>query len=279
MRMFRVSSCALALASLFLAGPAFAVPCGAIAKEGCCDGETMKWCSCGMLKTKDCNAAPNTPSCGWDGKWYACGTSGGADPAKLFPKSCGPASDAGPVKEAGVASTCPDAGVRDAGAGSCGAITSKGCCAGETVKFCNKGSVLTRDCNTSDAGPKCGWSGSKNYYTCGTPGSADPAGKNAMNCDVVTDGGVKADGAAPTRDGGVPTADSGVADDSGAGDDASTTDGGSTPTDGGAAAGDGSGTTKKKGCGCEVTDTRSGSGLALLVLALLAFRFRRARRA
>jgi agmatine deiminase len=70
--------------------------CGGIAYEGCCDGETLKYCDNGVLKTIDCS---NNPSCGWltGSNFYDCGTDGSADPSGTFPKQCGtPAADASP---------------------------------------------------------------------------------------------------------------------------------------------------------------------------------------
>lgn len=73
--------------------------CGAITDDGCCDGNTLKYCQDGKLSAKDC---AGNPSCGWNAAkaWYACGTSGGADPS-------------GKVKKACPAAMTPDAGAPD----------------------------------------------------------------------------------------------------------------------------------------------------------------------
>jgi agmatine/peptidylarginine deiminase len=63
-------------------------PCLGITYEGCCDGETVKWCENGAIQTEDCNQTG--PKCGWNGdaSYYYCGTDGGADPSGAFPKDC-----------------------------------------------------------------------------------------------------------------------------------------------------------------------------------------------
>ena len=71
-------------------------PCGDIPYQGCCEGETVKFCQSGQLKTLDCS---QNPSCGWSASLggYECGTSGGTDPTGKFPRACpGFAPDGGP---------------------------------------------------------------------------------------------------------------------------------------------------------------------------------------
>jgi len=61
--------------------------CGTITYEGCCTGQTLKYCQNGKLLKQDCT---QDPKCGWDSKnsYYNCGTMGGADPSGQFPKKC-----------------------------------------------------------------------------------------------------------------------------------------------------------------------------------------------
>ena len=61
--------------------------CGAITDDGCCDGTLLKYCQGSKLSAEDC---AGDPSCGWDSAngWYACGTSGGADPSGSKPRAC-----------------------------------------------------------------------------------------------------------------------------------------------------------------------------------------------
>jgi len=61
--------------------------CQGVPFEGCCAGETMRWCSGGLLSELDCT---QKPACGWSASgYYDCGTDGAADPAGTFPKECG----------------------------------------------------------------------------------------------------------------------------------------------------------------------------------------------
>ncbi len=61
--------------------------CQGIKREGCCDGNTLKYCEDGKLKTLACKL---NPRCGWlpNGQLYDCGTSGTADPAGKHAKAC-----------------------------------------------------------------------------------------------------------------------------------------------------------------------------------------------
>jgi MYXO-CTERM domain-containing protein len=76
------------------------IPCNGVPPQGCCDGETLKYCISGTLKTRDCSGEPK---CGWSAKdsYYYCGTAGGED--NKYPKACpaqppdsGAAADSGP---------------------------------------------------------------------------------------------------------------------------------------------------------------------------------------
>lgn len=61
--------------------------CGNITWEGCCSGNTLKYCENNAVKTIDCT---QQPSCGWKAEqsYYDCGTSGGSDPSGAHPKNC-----------------------------------------------------------------------------------------------------------------------------------------------------------------------------------------------
>ena len=79
------------------------VGCGKLTIEGCCDGDTVWYCSGGKAQHYSCG---KSPKCGWNpfAKWYYCKTNGGADPGGKYPKSCKgmlwdggpPATDTGP---------------------------------------------------------------------------------------------------------------------------------------------------------------------------------------
>jgi hypothetical protein len=61
--------------------------CGNLTYEGCCDGETLKWCEKNQVFKVDCG---QKPQCGWSASqnWYDCNTSGGAGPAGNLPRAC-----------------------------------------------------------------------------------------------------------------------------------------------------------------------------------------------
>ncbi len=88
--------------------------CGAVTAEGCCSGDTLKYCDKGKVRIKDCFSKPY---CGWDpsNKYYACGMQGKADPSGKYPQPC-PLSnnDAGPPSEAGPDLLLPDGPAVDA---------------------------------------------------------------------------------------------------------------------------------------------------------------------
>jgi len=85
--------------------------CGAVTIKGCCKGQILFFCAAAVLKSLDCS---NTPQCGWraDFNYYACGTTGAADPSGKTPRAC-PAASA----DAGVDAPpppAPDLGATDA---------------------------------------------------------------------------------------------------------------------------------------------------------------------
>jgi hypothetical protein len=88
-------------------------PCGAVTIKGCCEGALLRYCVAGALKSEDCG---KSPSCGWraDKAFYACGTSGAADPTGKHPKVCPAPVDAGVDGAADVGPA--DAGAADVGA-------------------------------------------------------------------------------------------------------------------------------------------------------------------
>ena len=61
--------------------------CQGIKAEGCCSGNTLKYCEDGKLKTLGCD---QNPRCGWlpNGQYYDCGTAGKPDPDGKYPKAC-----------------------------------------------------------------------------------------------------------------------------------------------------------------------------------------------
>ncbi|MCA9670742.1 MAG: hypothetical protein KC503_34335, partial [Myxococcales bacterium] len=84
-----------------------------------------------------------------------------------------------------------DGALPDLGAGApCGAITIKGCCDGDILRYCAAGSTKAQRC----APGSCGWDPQSSFYGCGTSGGADPTGVNTRTCpapqsaDAATDG-------------------------------------------------------------------------------------------
>ncbi len=147
--------------------------CGKISSVGCCDGQTLWWCHEGALKKKSCAAAP---TCGWSNTGiYDCNTSGVADPSGKHYMPCKaltgdsgvPASDTAPASDGG----------------GCQGIKEEGCCAGDTLKYCEGGKLKTLRCELN---PRCGWLANGQYYDCGTAGAADPAGKHPKACPGTT---------------------------------------------------------------------------------------------
>jgi len=183
--------------------------CGDVTFQGCCDGEVLNWCENDQLMTLDCLGSP---SCGWQAadSYYNCGSAGAADPSGSFPKDCG--GSTGPVCGDGscdggeTAATCPaDCGTTGSvcGDGACdagetaatcpadcgstpstcdGGITDVGCCEGQSLVFCDSGSLKVQDCSAAAA---CGWNATAGAYSCGTAGTADPSGLHPYTCSEI----------------------------------------------------------------------------------------------
>jgi len=136
--------------------PGQASGCGGVSFEGCCDGQTLKYCENNQLKTMNCG---NQPQCGWDaqGKFYNCGTAGGADPSGQFPKAC-----SGTCTPSCAGKQCGDDGC----GGSCGT-----CPAGQT---CNAGQCKPQSCTPVCTGKQCGDDG------CGGSCGTCPAGQQCQ---------------------------------------------------------------------------------------------------
>ena len=146
-------------------------PCGKIPTVGCCDGETLWWCAQGTLRSKSC---AGLPFCGWSSSGvYACNTGGAADPADKHGKLCRAL-----VGDLGLPSSD---GAADGGA--CQGIPREGCCAGNTLRYCEAGKLQTLDCQLN---PRCGWLANGQYYDCGTAGKADPDGTFIKPCPGTT---------------------------------------------------------------------------------------------
>jgi MYXO-CTERM domain-containing protein len=240
--------------------------CGSVAEEGCCSGSVLYYCYSGTIYSYDCSS---DPSCGWDSSygWYDCGTSGTSDPSGTYPLACSGLPDGG-------AGTDKGATKKDAGSGSCGSVSSTGCCDGSTLYYCDSGSVQSVDCSSN---PSCGWDSSYGWYDCGTSGTADPSGTYPLACSGAGDSGsikadkgtTKADKGITTPDQGGTAADTAVADLAIGLEPTAGSEGGTTSDTGGSKA-----DTKKSssggdsgGCSCDVgSPSPAPQGLALLFL-------------
>ena len=60
---------------------------GGITEVGCCEGQTLVFCTSDGLRVSDCTA---DVACGWNAtsSAYSCGTAGTADPSGLHPHFC-----------------------------------------------------------------------------------------------------------------------------------------------------------------------------------------------
>jgi hypothetical protein len=64
--------------------------------------------------------------------------------------------------------------------GGCPAAWEGGCCAGETLWWCESGKIRSLDCS---ARPLCGWANSQ-FYDCNTSGAKDPTNRLMKVCSV-----------------------------------------------------------------------------------------------
>ena len=180
-----------ATAFILTAQISWAQSCGNVTYTGCCSGTTAKYCSGGVLKTKDCTKDTNGPNCGWvtTKNYYSCNATASKDPNGKYERDCSklpPKADAGVTK-------------KDAGTGpACGTITAAGCCDGSSVKYCSGGVLKTKSCVGSSYGSLCGWVAALKGYGCSKTATADPSGKLPLKC-----------GGAATTDGGATKKDSG----------------------------------------------------------------------
>ncbi len=141
-------------------------PCGDLTWEGCCDGQTVRWCQDGVLNTENCNSADG--QCGWLSSegYYWCGTNGSADPSGTFPISCD--------------STCtPSCSGKECGSDGCGGSCGT-CNAGESCSagLCVAGCVPNctgLECGSDGCGGSCGTCNTgENCQSGQCVGTADP---------------------------------------------------------------------------------------------------------
>ncbi len=158
--------------------------CGSVTYEGCCDGQVVKYCEGGSLKSIDCS---QNPSCGWqpEGNYYDCGTGGGADPSGMYPITCtggsSPVCGNGYCEPGENATSCPnDCGGNQpvCGNGYCEqGETATSCpsdCGGGNQPVCGNGACengetaasCPSDCGSGCGDKQCGFDGQGN--SCGS---------------------------------------------------------------------------------------------------------------
>jgi hypothetical protein len=144
-------------------GTGTGMACGDVSYAGCCDGSTLTWCEGGEIRIIDCTQNAEAPGCGWSDEagFYDCSAYPYPDPSGMNPLNCD--GSGGTVTP-----------------GGCGSVSYEGCCSGQTLYYCESGSLETLDCGEA---PFCGWNADSNYFGCGTPGSGDPSGYHPLNCD------------------------------------------------------------------------------------------------
>ncbi len=167
--------------------------CGPVPAIGCCNAQVLWWCEKGVLASINC---ATTSLCGWsNSSFYDCNTSGGADPSGTYAKDC--------RSLLGDAQLPPtDGAVPDGKWGQCGSIQEEGCCAGDTLKYCQEGQLKVISCMHNQL---CGWLANGSFYDCGTNGLSDPSGRFPLHCSGPTpdasthDPDTKEDGANPVQ--------------------------------------------------------------------------------
>ena len=129
---------------------------------------------------KNCGDNGCGGSCGTCPANEQCGATGYCEP-KCVPdcngKVCGSDSCGGSCGTCKSYETCDSTGAcQQTG---CGPITQKGCCDGQTLKYCENSTYKTLDCNQN---PSCGWDSYGSLYDCGTAGYGDSSGTYPKAC-------------------------------------------------------------------------------------------------
>lgn len=132
--------------------------CGSVTFEGVCSNDVLSYCENGVLKTLDCSA--NGSVCGWnDSAGY---------------NDCVASSGSGGSGGGGTAGSGGSSG------SDCGSVTFEGECSGDTLQYCNNGTLVSSDC--SNQGLTCGYNAQAGYYDC----VAGSGGSGTSGCGSVT---------------------------------------------------------------------------------------------
>ncbi len=167
--------------------------CGPDGCGGSC-GECPTTSFCSALGVCEPTCAPKCEGrqCGPDGCGGACGTCPppavceavkGICQGTCVPdcnnKECGPDACGGECGQCPPPnSQCSDGQCVTISPG-CGLITFKGCCDGQTLKYCQQNKVVTEDCKQN---PQCGWNNTQKFYDCGTTGQTAPSNNPPKAC-------------------------------------------------------------------------------------------------
>ena len=137
--------------------------CGGVTEKGTCEGNTLKYCAGGQLKTFDCTTYSKV--CGYDASfdWYDCVEDTTSCTPDCSGKSCGDDGCGGSCGSCPSGQTC-SSGSCEASGGGCGSLGSEGKCEGNTLKYCSAGAVKTFDCTAY--GKICGWDAANSWYDC-----------------------------------------------------------------------------------------------------------------
>jgi len=127
-------------------------PCGGISFEGCCEGDTVKWCENGEIAEVPCPEAAqggqaDGPKCGWLASegYYWCDNTGAAEPTGAFPQPCGPCTADCTGKVCG----------SDGCGGSCGTCGGGEACQAGACVACTP-SCNGKVCGDDGCGGSCG---------------------------------------------------------------------------------------------------------------------------
>ena len=146
-------------------------PCGAVTADGECQGDVLRECVGGQLKSTDCAATGKTCELVEDKGWYDCVGAAGCDCAT---KQCGKDGCGGSCGACAGDETCTADGQCVSG---CGDVGQTGTCQGEVLVECAGGALLSTDC--AGKGKTCQFVQEHQWFDCVSddPGNCECAGK------------------------------------------------------------------------------------------------------
>jgi|GEM_PF-935412 len=134
--------------------------CGDVSFEGECQGTVVTWCEAGSLNSFDC--ADENKVCGFtEGLGFTCVADSTCIP-QCDGKACGDDACGGSCGSCADGELCNASGQCEAET-ECGTVTYEGECQGDTVVWCDNGTLKTYDCTTQNK--TCGFQAPAGY-TC-----------------------------------------------------------------------------------------------------------------